>query len=466
MRLLGRGGFVYQIENCPFSSDAEGPLHHVRDRSGYVARIYPPFHDDDWIIDLHDGMAPTDRCLLASQASIAVDVLRESSGLRKGVIASWVAFETNIASYYRPEAYGSLSERLHVAQNLCRAVANIHDAGMAVGDMNSDNILVERGTSRVFVRRLARRDSPACAIVGQGASEWIPPALQGESFAASMPLERLQAIDNFGLAVHLFALFSRGRHPLSYRSSSQEKISRLATRRMSVPVPPPLAAMGGTREGWDLLGGTVPIPCYRLGAARFPRSMRALFRRAFSEAEGDLALLPSPDEWLVGIDAFSATLRARVSAAVDKAGIPARSPDVEGGPSEPVSQELRELCRWADERRGARYISDPRLYRAITLAFAGMVGLCFFPGAPGMAVRLLHTVWSLMGAPGLSLLSGVWPFAFAGAVIGLLLCWFHVARARSLRPIDYSDYLAAFCASSAGCLLTVAIVLPFLAEVL
>lgn len=456
MRLFGENGFTYHIEDQPFARDGEGSLHRIENQSGFVAKRVGGLRRRRPARGQNGPIVRLDRQLLSTQASIEVDVLHDGAGTCMGLVLSWVDFDACMAACYQRGRSLGFNEKLRIAQNLCRAVGNIHNAGYVVGDMNSQNILVERATARVFVKEVIRLGRGVTSV-RRAAAEWLPSVCQGRGLSSGRTAAELQAIDNYGLAVHLFALFCRGKHPLGYHCGSQEKIAPLSEQRESTSFPAVIECIAGRRDRWNLIEGTIPIPHYRMNGFRFPSEMRDLFRRSFSREAYGAGSVPSPDEWLVALDAFERSLRGRLSAAIARFTQGSR-PAAEGGDAEPAgaSPEVEEALRGLGERETARLTSDVRLYRPITLAFAAAMAVCLAPGAPGMAAELLRgwEVWP--GRAGTATADLLCLLAIGCSAVGLAACWFWLANRKGAGPIGYREYLLTFAVTGGLCLLVLA----------
>lgn len=103
---------------------------------------------------------------------------------------------------------------IHTAANLARAFAVLHERGVVVGDVNSNNVVVcDDSTARLIdCDSFQVRAGGALYRCNVGVPDYQPPELQTVDFST---VERLPQHDLFGLAVMLFQLLFVGKHPFS-----------------------------------------------------------------------------------------------------------------------------------------------------------------------------------------------------------------------------------------------------------
>lgn len=181
---------------------------------------------------------------------------------------------------------------VHVALNVARAVAQLHDHDVCVGDMNDRGILVGAdGTIRFidcdsFQVAIGSRLFP-CDV---GVPEYTPPELQGKSLR---DLHRTRNHDAFALAVLVFRTIFMGRHPFagSFQGGNKEIHEAISecryvyardTSRTQMTPPPNMLTID---EG---AGGTIA----------------GLFERAFSPSSAQAigAGRPSAKDWVTTLE--------------------------------------------------------------------------------------------------------------------------------------------------------------------
>ena len=105
----------------------------------------------------------------------------------------------------------SYTHMVQIAENLARAVASLHEAGVVIGDINGQNFLVRNnGTVLVIDCDSMQVGNRADWASGVGVEDYIAPELQGKTLTG---LVRSSHHDTFALAVLLFELLVIGRHP-------------------------------------------------------------------------------------------------------------------------------------------------------------------------------------------------------------------------------------------------------------
>jgi DNA-binding helix-hairpin-helix protein with protein kinase domain len=276
----------------------EGNVYLIQGHTDLVAKIYhePPAAEK---VEKLLAVAKLGNDRLFKIAAWPVDILRDHpNGNVIGFVMKKIAQAAEVHTLHSPKSRlkkfpdASWAFLLHVATNITRAVATMHEHGFVIGDVNPKNILVTRQAT-VFLldcdsfQFTAEGKTYRC---GAGFPEYTPPELQGLTFA---DVDRTPEHDGFGLAVVIFQLLFLGRHPFSGRFLGvgemplEQSIRELrfaygddaTTREMQ---PPP---------------GTLPL-------AAIPAELNALFRRAFLESDR-----PKATEWLPRLEWFSQALQ-------------------------------------------------------------------------------------------------------------------------------------------------------------
>jgi DNA-binding helix-hairpin-helix protein with protein kinase domain len=276
----------------------EGTVYDIQGHADLVAKIYhaaPSPEKADKLI----ALSKLSNEHLCKMAAWPVDVLRDRpNGNVIGFVMKKIGQAAEVHTLHSPKSRlkkfpeASWAFLLHVATNIVRAVATMHEHGFVIGDVNPKNILVTRQATV----HMLDCDSLQFAADGKtyrcegGFPEYTPPELQGIPFA---DVNRTQEHDCFALAVVIFQLLFLGRHPYSGRFLGAGEMpleqaireSRFAygtdaaTRHMQ---PPP---------------GTLPLDA-------LPAELVALFRRAFLAADR-----PNPTEWLAPLEQLSKRLQ-------------------------------------------------------------------------------------------------------------------------------------------------------------
>jgi len=265
----------------------EGNVYHIEGHTDLVAKIYhepPAAEKAEKLI----ALASISHERLFKMAAWPVDVLRDRpDGNVIGFVMKKIGQAAEVHTLHSPKSRlkkfpeASWGFLLHVATNIVRAVATMHEHGFVIGDVNPKNILVTRQAT-VF---LLDCDSFQFAADGKtyrcegGFPEYTPPELQGIPFAE---IDRTPEHDCFGLAVVIFQLLFLGRHPFSGRFlGAGEMPLEQAIRELRFAY------------GDDAVTREMQPPPGTLPLAAIPAELMALFRRAFLESDR-----PNPSEWL------------------------------------------------------------------------------------------------------------------------------------------------------------------------
>jgi DNA-binding helix-hairpin-helix protein with protein kinase domain len=105
---------------------------------------------------------------------------------------------------------------VHAAGNLAAAFEGLHARGIVVGDVNSNNVVVQDDARVLFIDcdSFQIRSSNRVFRCEVGVPEYQPPELQGIPFGS---VDRQVSSDAFGMAVMIFQLLFVGKHPFMGR---------------------------------------------------------------------------------------------------------------------------------------------------------------------------------------------------------------------------------------------------------
>lgn len=216
MKEVRVGGAVASLGK-PLGRGGEGDVFALADRAQMAVKLYKETlrsSREAKVRAMVEGRLAGHSSLVAFPAAVATDA--------RGTFAG---FTMRMVSGYRPihQLYSPKSRKLdfpkatfrflvHVARNVARAVATVHDTGCVIGDFNHSGVLISQdGTVALidadsFQFSLNGRVFP-CVV---GTEDFTPPELHGLKLAS---VERTRAHDNFGLAVAIFQLLAMGKHP-------------------------------------------------------------------------------------------------------------------------------------------------------------------------------------------------------------------------------------------------------------
>jgi DNA-binding helix-hairpin-helix protein with protein kinase domain len=281
----------------------EGVVFDVVDHRDIVAKLYHSTPDREKANKL---LAMTRGCndrLRAIAAWPVGTVHDEVGGAIRGFLMPRVARQKDIHVLYGPKTrlrdYPEATYRflVHVAANLARAFAVIHEHGHVIGDVNQGGVCVSpRGViTLVDCDSFQVRSHQNLYCCDVGVPIYQPPELQHvRSFQG---LSRTTNHDNFGLAVLIFQTLFLARHPFAGAFQGADEM-------------PPERAIREFRfaYGRDAVQRKMKQPQGSLGLGAIPVSVAEAFERAFGEA-GARGGRPTAMEWVTTLDGFLNELR-------------------------------------------------------------------------------------------------------------------------------------------------------------
>lgn len=185
---------------------------------------------------------------------------------------------------------------VRTATNIARAVANVHAAGVVIGDFNDRGILVGRDgiVSLIDCDSFQIVTGTKAYLCEVGVPNYTPPELQGRNLRG---VRRTIDHDTFGLAVLIFLLIFMGRHPYAgrYRHGTIELETAIKENRYAY-------SAEFTRTGMEPPPNTLVISH---GAGD---DIASLFERAFSPAAARGQTRPSAPEWVDALQKLGASL--------------------------------------------------------------------------------------------------------------------------------------------------------------
>jgi len=288
-RELGRGG--------------EGTVFDLADYPEFVAKIYhsPPDRSKaEKLAAMANGS--TDR--LRRISAWPLDTIHDaSSGVVRGFVMQRVARQKDIHVLYGPKTrlrdFPDATYRflVHVAANLARAFAVVHEHGHVIGDVNEGGmcVSVQGKVTLVDCDSFQVRGPQGEFTCDVGIPIYQPPELQ--SVRSFRGVARTPNYDNFGLAVLVFRTLFLARHPFVglFQGDGDMPIER-AIRELRFAY------------GRDAAQRQMKQPPGSLGLGAVPPSVAELFERAFLEA-GAQGNRPAAIEWVTALDGFISELR-------------------------------------------------------------------------------------------------------------------------------------------------------------
>jgi DNA-binding helix-hairpin-helix protein with protein kinase domain len=199
-------------------SGGEGTVHAVHGRPAVVAKVFHRVPPDSALQKL--------KCMVSMRNAVPegvsawpLDVVQDGAGVIRGFLMERVdghvvdsAVHPGMQRMHFPRAtYGFL---LHLAANIMEAAAELHRAGVVIGDVNERNIMVRPDATVRFIDtdsfQIAMPNGVGLCTVGTAI--YTPAELQGKDFAT---VPRTTNHDLFGLAILIFQLLMLGRHPFA-----------------------------------------------------------------------------------------------------------------------------------------------------------------------------------------------------------------------------------------------------------
>lgn len=289
-REIGRGG--------------EGAVFEIVDRPELVAKLYhspPERHKADKLVAMAN--ACTDR--LRRVSAWPIDTVHVAAGNRVcGFLMARVARQKDIHVLYGPKTrlrhYPDATYRflVHVAANLARAFAVIHEHRHVIGDVNQGGVCVSaQGTvTLVDCDSFQVQDQQRVFSCDVGIPIYQPPEFQSVRSFRGLP--RSPNHDNFGLAVLIFQTLFLARHPFAgaFMGDGEMPIER-AIREFRFAY------------GRDSARRKMRQPPGSLGLGAVPTSVAELFERAFLE-DGAQGKRPAAMDWVRALDDLSSNIRA------------------------------------------------------------------------------------------------------------------------------------------------------------
>lgn len=286
------------LENL-IGEGGEGKVFSIAALPGLAAKIYK----GSIARDREDKIAAMVGSGLAAKSetiSFPICVLREKNGRFAGFMMRLVQGHHPLHELYSPASrqqhFPKADYRFLVrsALNICKAVAQAHQAGCMIGDINHSGILISSKATAVLIDADSFQFVPderrfLCLV---GVPEYTPPELQGRSLRNVV---RTTDHDAFGLAVVVFQILAMGRHPFSGRFSGGGEM-------------PIERAIKEYRFAYSEIRNTQMSPPSGVCVlADFPKDTANAFERAFSPRFAQNR--PKASEWVRLLETFENSLR-------------------------------------------------------------------------------------------------------------------------------------------------------------
>lgn len=305
MLYYGQNGRTYELDRA-IKSGGEGIVHSIQGNPYSVAKIYKPerIADPQLLESTRDKIL----AMLAMRFNPRVrgrvvvawpeDALFDRRGVFQGFVMSKIQDMKSLIWASRPSDRDILWPNgyrwrysMAIAFNLAWTIECLHSAGIVVGDMNTNNILINAKGMVTLIDADSFNIQPYKCIVGF--PEVLPPELQGKDLRK--PVNAFsEKTDCFSLAIHIFSVLCNNCHPFgcldynkAHGSSSTPQIQGNILKGYC-----PYVGVSRGRTVDDALDMDV-----------FPSELRYLFDRAFhydsstAVKRSTIANRPSAAEW-------------------------------------------------------------------------------------------------------------------------------------------------------------------------
>lgn len=300
-RYVTKRGLVYTLQTPAIAKGGEGSIYQVQENPGLLAKI---FHEkmqaDNKRRKIETMVNLKDAENLRTQAAWPVQMLYQN-GYFAGYLMERLDGYTGLGSIYASQKSGmSYSDRIRVCLNLCAAMNVVHEAGQVCGDLNPNNIMVNRKNGMV---KLVDTDSYhimpddrsyvyRCEV---GMPDYLPPELLtkldgGKSFRnLALPTFTIYS-DRFALGVLIFSLLMNGCHPFACAAADGD---------YDIVIPQIMDSIKAGRYHFEKRDAKYVPPQYAPPIQMLPATVRQLFLRCFTVEQGERyeEERPTETEW-------------------------------------------------------------------------------------------------------------------------------------------------------------------------
>ncbi len=313
--LLGRDKKTKYELDRELKHGGEGAVYTIQGRPKSVAKVYnqqlianPQLCEATKnkilaMLDMHYSPYYNGRLLVAWPE----DILFDKSGVFQGYVMPKIDNMKSLVWACRPSDRAALWPKGYrwqysvvIAFNLALTIEHMHDAGIVIGDLNTNNILINAEGDVTLIDAGSFNISTRTGQIYKcivGFPEVLPPELQGKDL--SRPTSQFnEKTDCFSLAVHIFTMLCNNCHPFGcldynsiHSSTSQPQIMHNIVKGHCPYVS----------------GSTASTVKDALDMNVFPSEIRTLFDRAFNYdmttavQQSTIAKRPSAKEWRIAL---------------------------------------------------------------------------------------------------------------------------------------------------------------------
>lgn len=280
----------------------EGEVYAVNGNADLVAKIYTggrAVQREPKVKAIIDAGLGKDATMVAYPTAVLLDQGNRFAGFLMRKVAQAKPLFQLYKPIARKQHFPNADFRFltHVALNIAKAMASVHQSGCIVGDVNESGFLVsEKGTVSLIDADSFQFEWKGRRFVCEvGKPEYTAPELQNRPLREVV---RQRGHDAFALAVLIFQLLWMGRHPFSgvYSGKGEMPLEKAISER---------------RFAYSLIRATgMTPPPGALKLDQFPAYIGTLFERAFGDAER-----PEAEEWVSALTQLRRDLRPCPAAA-------------------------------------------------------------------------------------------------------------------------------------------------------
>ena len=300
MEYIGSNNAKYTLENTPFKKGGEGSVYNIAGKPDCVAKIY---HGSVITAELEAKIKyiknnPPSKTIL-DQIAWPLDCLRNIKGQFVGFVMPKLQIDVELGDLYRYQSKKNTltqAQKILVASNICRVIAEIHKAGYVFGDFNPCNIGVNLTTGKVafldtdsyHIYDKDTKHTYRCCVCLNG---YVAPELiqrcKGTDFKSAPLPTFTQETDRFALAIHIFKLLFNGFTPFN-GIPENERSSQASPGQGNEAI---------EKDNYCFKPGNKPMSSAVPSIDAFPQEISDLFTRAFMLGRISPSQRPTAEEW-------------------------------------------------------------------------------------------------------------------------------------------------------------------------
>ena len=323
MKMRGLKYGQYDLEQSPFKQGGEGNIHAIKGNHSQIVKIYNDKADKRILEEKLTYMMNNqpDNGIL-TQIAWPLDIVYDQAGSFAGFVMNRLNITNtlNDVYVYPPNNNISFKNKLVIAQNICRIISEIHNAGYVFGDFNPLNIGVNLNDGTVafldtdsyhIVLSKTSGEAYRCNVCAPGYAapellakcyEYISrhPEHAGNAYEKT-PLDTFTVeTDNFALGIHMFKLLNNGYSPYCGINSNPNKTASVAS--------PGVGDEAVWKDNYCFKSNKMPISEAVLPVKAHPEYVAEMFTRTFVEGRKSPQRRPSAEEWQKALEKYEKEL--------------------------------------------------------------------------------------------------------------------------------------------------------------